>query len=357
MARGTGNLSGDGGGRVTGSGQARTGIDFGTASIKLVRAVGGSRVERLTHVGAEDWEAPGRNAREDAGPSVPLDAAGSPRVALAAEALRRLLHRLGLSRRQLGLLAATAGGYEVSLREILLPQLTEAELRRALPYEARKQLDLEAMIDPLLDAQILARDVTANGDEHLQMRVLLAAVPRAARDFVLAVLDEFGLEPHVVDLEPLAALNELLARHPESSTGNGEALALLDVGGSRTALHLAGRAGGVLSRRVGDGMGACGPSGPEPVKVLEMATRIRETLTHFRGRHHQQVQQLYLAGGGALSPGCVEALGQGLRMRVAVLDPLDPLGRSARGWDEVAQSGPRFVTACGLCRWWDREDV
>jgi len=325
---------------VAGSTMTRTGIDLGTASVKLVRAVGAARVEVITHAGLEEWD------------RVP----SGERVAAAAGALRRLLRRLGLRRGQLGRVAVAAGGHEVSLREVLLPPLTAEELRRALPYEARKHLDLEGMTEPVLDAQILDPSLEAPNGEGPRMRVLLAAAPAAARDFALAVLDELGIDPHVVDVEPLAALNELLARAPERTGAGAEALALLDIGAAHTALHVAGRRGGVLSRRVGDGVGACGEDGAAD-RFAAMVDRVRETLTFFRGRHRREIAGVFLAGGGALREGCAESLGRALGREVAPLDPIADLGREARGARQAAAGGPRYVTACGLCRWWDEDDV
>lgn len=321
-----------------GPGTARTGIDLGTGTVKLVRGEGEPRLQVITHLGLEDWDPAG--AGDD--------------VSRASGALRRLLSRLGLIRGKLGRIATSVPGEESSAREVIMPPLTEAELRLALPFEARKHLTLDVMSDPVLDCQALGPAPPAEPGDPEQVRVLLAAVPRERRDFPLTVLARLGLEPEVVDLEPMASLNALLGAAP--SIPPEQPIAVLDLGGRQAALHITRRAGGFLSRPVGPGV----PSGSEDATwstyVDELASRIRETMTFYRGRYRQEIGHIHLAGGGALRPGLPDRLSRGVDKLVSVLDPSHGLKVEVRGGAAVA-TGPRFVTACGLCRWWDNVDV
>jgi Tfp pilus assembly PilM family ATPase len=107
------------------------------------------------------------------------------------------------------------------------------------------------MLSPILDCQILGK-APPGEDGGSQIRVLLTATPAVQRDFPLQVLARLGLEPEVVDLEPLAALNALLAVVPPEGDSE-KALGLLDLGGRQASLHLTGRDGGIVSRPVGPG--------------------------------------------------------------------------------------------------------
>ena len=91
---------------------ARTGIDIGTAFIKLVRSEGKRSLERLTHFDSEPWDGSDRQKR----------------VAHAAEALSNLLQRNGLRRRKLGRIVASCGWQEHAVREVSLPRLSQEEL-------------------------------------------------------------------------------------------------------------------------------------------------------------------------------------------------------------------------------------
>jgi type IV pilus assembly protein PilM len=323
-----------------GSGKVRTGIDLGTASVKLVRGEGSNRLERITHVGVEDWDPPG----------------ASGDVARAAGALSRLLARLNLGRGRLGRVAV-AIGEEASFREVVMPALTEPELRQALPFEAKRHLFLEGMTTPILDFQILGSAPPAEDGGGAQIRVLLAAGSTPQRDFALRVLGRVGLEPEVIDIEALAALNALHASLGGEDASD-QVIGLLDVGSKRAALHIGSRGGGLLSRALGAGAPPVASNGEGLAAYVEtLVDRLRETLTFYRGRHREEVDRLYLAGGGALLPGLPEGLADGVGLSISLLDPLKGLLVNGAGGESLAGLGPRFVTACGLSRWWDAIDV
>ena len=320
--------------------KVRTGIDLGTGSVKLVRGEGSDRLELISHVGVEDWDPPGSTGE----------------VSRAAEALGRLLSRLGLTRSRLGKIAV-AIGEEASLREVVLPALTEDELRRALPFEAKKHLFLENMASPVLDVQILGAALPAEAGGGAQIRVLLAAASMAHRDFTLRVLDRVGLEPEVVDVEALASLNALFA-YATAEKKPDQVLGLIDLGSKQAVLHVGNRGGGLLSRTLGPGVPPRESTDETLASYAEkIVERLRETLTFYRGRQRQEVGELFIAGGGALLAGLAEQLSRGAGPPVSLFDPLKGIADGARGLDEVGASGPRFVTACGLCRWWDVPSV
>ncbi len=317
---------------------ARTGIEFGTSSVKLVRGEGRQRLERVTHAGMAPWDGQSRENR----------------VPRAGEALRTLLRDLGLSRPRLGRIAASVSWQESALREADLPPLTAQEFAQALPYEARNHLDLEAMEAPVLAGQILGGAKTAAPGAAAATRVLLAAAPRPRRDYVLSVLESAGLEPQVVDLEPLAGLNALFAELG-GSLDAGAAVALLDIGARHTALHIASRDGGLLSRNVAPGVAAEGSPPSEAGYLMKLNAGVEQTLTFYRGRHHREVGAIHAAGGGARVASRLEALQAAVKCPVKLFYPVASLGEAGRVAGEAL--GPEYLTACGLCRWGDDRDV
>ena len=312
----------------------RTGIDIGTTSVKLVRmAVRGSS-RRITHLDSEPWDG---STREE-------------RSRHAGEALRALLDRQGLKRRNLGHLAVTSGWQEHALREVSLPRMSAAEFRKAIPFEAPNHLDLEGMEEPVLAGQLLGPDP----EDPERVRVLFAAVPRPRRDFVLDVLAGSNLVPEVIDLEPLAGLNALLTALG-TEVADDEPVALLDLGGNHSALHIGTRRGNLLSRNVAPGAPA-DPGDEEEIGFLvKLTSGVQQTLTYYRTRWKREVSTLYLCGGGAGVAHRAENLHQSTRLPVRVFDPLATVSSPATG--DEASPGPLFTTACGLCHWWDGDDV
>jgi len=317
---------------------ARTGIDLGSRSVKLVRGEGAPELERITHAGIEEWEP------------------GADGAAEASRALGRLLSRLGLKKRQLERVTVALRSEDAALREAVLPALSRHELQSALPYEARRHLDLEQMRDPVLSCQVLEDQTADSGETNKQMRVLIAAAGAQKRDGVLEVLRENGIEPEVVDLEPLAGLNALLATIGDGEA-NGRAYGLLDLGAERTRLHLAGHDGGVMTRTFSAEGPAPGGSSGSALSREELAERIRETLTYYRGRNRREVGQLYLSGGGAMQADLGGWLGERLGLSAHTLNPLLGLSLDAAARKGLARSAPRFTVAVGLCRWWDHGDL
>lgn len=320
----------------------RTGIDLGGAAVKLVRGHGAPTLATITHVG---WE-------QIVPLESPVGTEGDLETEATATAIHRLVGRLGLSRRTLGRVAVGLNGQAGSFREVELPPLSEADLRRTLPFEARRHLDIEAMPDPVVDAQILGPGDPDPASGSAQVRVLLAAAPREPRDRLLAALHRAGLEADVVDLQPLAGLNAVLA---QQTPAPDKAIALLDVGGRHAAIHVSGPDGALLSRGLGGGPPA---AAAELARYAgELTAQIVETLTFYRGRQRREVEMIVLAGGGSLVPGLSDALQRDLDIPLRVLDPLAGMAENARGRDEASGREPLFLTACGLCRWWDGAHV
>ena len=324
--------------------KARTGIDIGSTGIKLVRGEGRAALEVVTHAGTEPWDGLDRENRTER----------------AGDALRELMRKQGLSRLQLGHVAVGVGWKEAALRETELPPITAAELARALPYEARNHLELDNMESPVLAGQVLGAAAgvgTAVLDPETGTagtRVLMAAVPRLRRDWVVGVLARAGIEPEVVDLEPLAALNALFAELPPD-TAVDEAVGLLDLGGRHAALHIASRRGGLLTRTVGPDAPADPASPQEHGFRLKLSAGIEQTITFYRGRYRQEIATIHVAGGGALAAGRLEALQTATGKRFELFRPLASLG--AHGEIDGRQVGPEYLMACGLCRWWDGAHV
>lgn len=311
-----------------------TGIDLGTGSIKLVRGEGRSSLESVTHVGLEELDS-----------SDPHDSVTRP-----AAALSRLLKRVGLHRSELGSIAVNINRDGVSLREVVLPALRREELLQALPFEAKRHLFTENMESPIFSFQDLGPAPTPGDGEPPGTRVLLVAASKPTRDFPLQVLGRLQLEPAVVDVDSLAGLNTLLSG--VSLTDDDSAVGLLDFGVNHSQISLTHPTGGLLTRRVGPGVPTDRQTAILASWIRNLTSQIRETCLYYRGRHRQDVGTLFVGGGGALVPGIVDALSEGVGLSVSVLDPLKGLAPTVKGVESLASAGPRFVTAYGLCVRW-----
>ena len=311
----------------------RTGIDLGTSSVKLVRGTGRDQFETVTHVGCRDWDA--------VTPDLSADQ--------AARALRELLDELGLSRSDLGRVITSVGGGETSVREASLPYMSQEEFAQALPFEGRKYLSLDNLEDPILDGQIIESVLGENEGESSTL-AMLAATSRTKRDFVLEVLGKAGIEPEIVNVEPIAHLNAMLHLDHLDSHNAEHAVALLDLGAKRANLMISFDGTGLLSREIWRGERPDGSADGESAYLRDIATRTLETLTFYRGRYRREVDAIYLTGGSALKEGRAEELGRIMNREVATAKPLRNIAEGAKGYDKLREAEPLFVTATGLAR-------
>lgn len=311
---------------------ASTGIDVGTRSVKLVRVDEGPKGSRVTHWGHEE-----------------IFTEEADRSRAASQALNRLLSRLRLSRRSLGRVAVAIGSPDVILRQVNLPPLSEADLRRSLPFEARKHLPLENMPDAVLDFQVLGPARATNGSDAEGVAVLLVAAPRKAKDELLRILNGAGIEPDVIDVEPLPALNALLATrgasdHPE------QPMALMDLGGLSRTLAVALPDGEIYIRNL-----------KVPERVLseendaDVGDLIRETGDTLRflnvRRRDQSIGELHLCGGSSLSEWLKTKLSTALGVDVKAPDPFLGLELASSATPAPAEK-VCMVSAVGLALWW-----
>lgn len=310
----------------------RTGIDIGAANVKFVRCEGEERMEACTHVGLRTL----------------ADMEGETAEAKAGNAVKEILAELGLGRNQLGQVITCVGAARSAVREVMMPPLTDEEFALTLPFEARKYLNLDDAEELVVDGCVLEREAGAEGEGGTL--VLMAASERSARDYPVRVLDRAGLEPEVVDVEPLALMRSL-------NTGadmreNDPAHAMVNLGHDGAYIVITYRGAGLLHRTLWQGATPEDDAGQQEW-IREVAGRTLETLTFYRGRYRREVEVIHLVGGGALAPGRCEALAKVVNRDVVPGRPLSRFAREAKGYQENKDREAVFETACGLCRWGD----
>lgn len=343
-----------------------TGIDLGHHAVKLVRLEnGGAGAPLLTHWGVEEIAATLEGSPED-----------------RAQALSRLLKRLDLRPRQLGRVASSVGGRDVYLRQVSMPRMSEVDLRRALPYEAKKHLPLDG--NPLcFDLQLLngiePPPVVDGAEPGVPTReVLLVAAPRSRRDETLLALDRTGIHPEILDAEPLPVVNAILAAYPPPADAGWQVV--LDLGSRNSVLAAVlpdgcfyarplDFTGEALTASIGAEMGidrgeaeilkrelADGGRGEDATilpAVEGLVREVQETIRFLRVRRRTvAVSRIYLCGGGALLLGLREILTRAVEVEVLFPDPFRDLAAEARKRPGPADA-PWLVGALGLARWWD----
>jgi len=201
----------------------RIGLDLGSSAVRAVQLRTGGR-------GAPTLE---RLGQVPLAPGVVRDGEiVEPDHVVAA--LRRLWQSFGFRSRNVRLGLANQ---QVIVRQMDLPYLPEADLRRSLPLQVGDQLPI-AVDQSILDLYLLANIETEQGQRT--SRVLVVAAPRAMVQQVVQVVRQARLEPVGIDLDAFAVLRALV---DPQVLPTGDAELLIDAGAAVTNLvvHQGGR--------------------------------------------------------------------------------------------------------------------
>ena len=256
------------------------------------------------------------------------------------DAIRELVARHKIKTKDV---AASVAGHSVIIKRINLPLMTPDELDESIQWGGQYiPFDIN---DVNIDVQILNQQ----GDDAGQMEVLLVAARKDLVNEYVAIIQEAGLNPAVIDVDAFAVENmfELNYDVPQ------EAVALVDVGSSNVNINV--REGGVTActRDVGIGgrqfteeiqralnisyeeaeaMKVGGSEAdatavvPEEIEAVlsatadNLATEIHRSLDFHLSASHTRLARIYLSGGAARTPGLVAAIRDRTGTEIEIVD-------------------------------------
>lgn len=272
---------------------------------------------------------------------IPLDAP-------LADVLRDMCRRGGFRTNRV---STAVSGRSVIVRYITMQKMDDEQLRNTIPYEAGKYIPFEVE-DVMLDCQRLSED-RQGVDQRLgedEMRVVLVAVKRSVIDEHVALLEQAGLRPHVVDVDSFALGNafELAATlAPERFPGD-QILALVDVGAFKSSISIVSAVSSYFTREIylagndftealGKKLGMDMPQaeqvkrapGDNAPEVRDAVSTILDDLCHeiqlsfdfFESQFDRPVGQVYVSGGGSYVDGMEEYFQKALDRPVMRWDP------------------------------------
>jgi type IV pilus assembly protein PilM len=279
----------------------------------------------------------------------------------------------------------SVGGQSVVVRYLPMMKMSDAELRQAIRFETDKHLPFE--LDQVqLDCQALERGAgvstdgasDGNGGEEEDMTVLLAACKSEAIEEQVQLILSCGLTPVAIDVDLFALANAWeLCGLPPDAEDEPTAMALVDVGATRTSINVLCGGETCFSREVAIGgqdmTQAVGRRlGVEPFEAeaikrasesheAEVNTAIAPVLEDLVSElslsldyveHHSgvKVDEILLSGGGVLAPGTAAYIEQATARRARTWNPLEGLRVDASRVDveELEAWAPTLVVAVGL---------
>ena len=269
--------------------------------------------------------------------------------------------------------AIATGGYSVIIKTINMARATEEELQDQIYAEAEQYIpyDIEEVN---IDYQVLGESEFSPE----QISVLLVAVKKDLVAEYIDLIDMAGLNPCIIEVDTFA-LQNIYERLPNIS--EEKISMLIDVGMSKTSLNIV-RGGSSLMMRdnangiaqIRDEIAAEAECTDEEAEIIltdqksdllsteeireitlgivdEWCADIYGMVSTFRSKtKDDDVELVFLTGGGALVPGFPEALASELNTSVSVLNPFEGIQTDQKKIPDttISELAPLASVAIGL---------
>ena len=328
------------------------GLDIGSGLVKLAVVEHGKGDPQLVHVAMAPMLADAIVDGEVMDPGV------------VADTVKSIL--AGVKQKKV---VAAVGGRDVIIKKIQVDRMKESEAADVVQWEAQQHVpfDIEGVE---MDFQVLNPE-----GADVQMDVLLVAAKRELVASRVSLVSDIGLQSAIIEVDAFALHNAFELNYPETVQ---QVVALVNIGNEVTNVNISDRGVPVLTRdlTVGTrhfredlqrdhGMSADDADGilvgGEPRQELqpyvqnrgeEIAVGVERAGAFLQAaaRDAQNLQHVYLSGGGARIPGLADALQARLRLPVEIADPLRRLGVKGGVFEgaDVDSLAPLFMMSIGL---------
>ncbi|MCE5336898.1 MAG: pilus assembly protein PilM [Desulfobacteraceae bacterium] len=333
------------------------GLDIGTHSIKLTQVQSGDIKPKLVSMGIA---------------SLPRDAFAEGRIAqpdLVANLIRQLTTHLKIKQKSA---AVSVSGYDVMIKKIELPTMTEEELETRMHSELGQYIPYN--IDEVdIDYQVL--DIAKDRPNFMEV-LLVAAKKESIGDFN-NLLKIAGLDPYVVDVDFFALGNAF-----EITYGfEEERIALIDIGASKSVMNISHKGIPIFTRSISIGGNQVTDNlknffnisfeEAEKVKLGETSENYaaqdmeevfvstvsgwvnecrRAVDFYYNNYPDSRIEKLYLSGGSCRLPGLDRVFQEQIEIPVEIFNPIAHLTYETKQFDPayIEYIGPQMAISLGL---------
>lgn len=338
--------------------KAAFGLDVGSSAVKLVQLDSGSKGYTLSRFAMVD---------------LPLDAIGEGMIKdppVVVEAVKEVVAKAGADSKEA---IISVSGRELIMKKIQLPKVSPKELGDAILLEAEHHINLP-IEEVYLDHQVVGQSPGQGGT----MDVMLVAVKKTKINEYVAVVEEAGLSPVVVDVDAFAVQNQYEMNNPEAGA---EAVALIDIGASIMKTNVVRGGSSIFARDIAfggnnytraisqrlnipfekaeaakRGVEGTGVNWDDLVPSLEAVSRelsleIQRTFDYFASTSEsERISRIVLSGGCARLAGIDEFLSSSWGIPVEVVKPFQNIQFDPNRFpaDDLYAAGPLLAVAVGL---------
>lgn len=333
------------------------GLDIGSHSVKMVQLDARHSPPKLLNLGLiplpKEAFAEGRMIKPE----------------IVAKSIQQLTAHLKIKER---FVAASISGYEVMIKKIELPTMTEEELSNRMQAELGQYIPFN-IEEVHVDYQVL--DLVK--DRPSQMEVMLVAAKKESINDHVSLLKIAGLQPLVVDVDFFALSNAYEAGYGLSK----ENVAMMDIGANKTLVDIIQGGVPIFTRGISIGGSQITDSIRDTLRISDeeaeriklgeasekLSTReleeifvsvIRDWVRELRRAFdffysnfpESKIDKIFLSGGSCRIPGLDKLLQDSLAAEVEIFNPLAPLGRDAKIFDPAYLDyvGPQMAISLGL---------
>ena len=284
--------------------------------------------------------------------------------AAVVEAIKQAVAKAGITSREA---AIGISGRELITKKVRMPEVPAKELRDAVQLEAEHHIPF-AFDEVFLDYHVVSRQGGV-------MELIVVAVKKSKVNEYVAVVQEAGLEPAIVDVDVFALGNQFEHNYPDDSA---DAVALIDVGASVMKTNVVRGGTSIFARDVPFGgnhytqaiadrlhttfeeaerakVGTSTDIGPDAiVPALESVSRdlsleLRRTFDYFGSTSDSdRIGRIVMSGGTARLPGVTDYLSTAWKIPVEVARPLERIDIDSALLEEASAAGPALAVGVGL---------
>jgi len=337
--------------------KAGFGLDVGSSAVKLVQLDKGSKGYALNAFAMVD---------------LPPDAIGEGMIKdppVVVDAIKEVVRKARVSTKEA---IISISGRELIMKKIQLPKVNPKELGDAIMLEAEHHINLP-IEEVYVDHQVVGQSPGEGGT----MDVMLVAVKKSKINEYVAVVEEAGLSPVVVDVDAFAVQNQYEINNPEAAT---EAVALIDIGASVMKTNVIRGGSSIFARDIAFGGNNytrtisqrlnipfekaeaakrgqdVGVNWDDLVPALEAVSRelsleIQRTFDYFASTaESERISRIVLSGGCAKLAGVDEFLSSSWGIPVEVVKPFQNIQFDPNRFpaDDLYAAGPLLAVAVGL---------
>ena len=334
------------------------GLDIGSHTVKVVQVSTASTPMSLLNVGLA---------------SVPPEAFVEGRVSkaeLVARSVQQLVSHLKIKDKSV---ASSISGYEVMIKKIEMPTMSEDELTNRMQIELGQYIPYN-IEEVDVDYQIL--DVAKDRPNFMDV-LLVAAKKESVADHV-GLIKMAGLDPVIIDVDYFALGNAFEATY---GLKDNETVALLDIGASKAIMSILSRGVPIFTRgismggyqitdrirdrfklsqeeaeqaKLSDGSTELPKKELEEIVVSAVLKWVRELRRaidfYYSNFPDNRIDKVFLSGGSCRIAGLDRVFRNDLDIEVEIFNPLARMEYDTKAFDPdyISYIGPQMAVALGL---------